>query len=195
MANRRMFSMKIVGSDAFLDMPPTTRELYFQFGMYADDDGFISPRKIMRMTGSSEDDLKVLIAKRFVLPFDNGIIVIKHWKMNNELKKDRYNPTQYTEQKSILFLKENGAYTLDKEQGINLSNIECIQNGNIMEPQVRLGKDRLDKIKEDISFSKKKKPFYRGEEMRKKNGVWFVIPKEGGDWLEFADKETEIEWK
>lgn len=140
-----MFSMKIVGSDAFLDMPFTSRELYFQMGMYADDDGFVSPRKIMRMIGAGEDDLKILIAKRFLIPFENGVVVVKHWKMNNELKKDRYTPTQYSEQKDTLYLKENGAYTQDPKQGTKLLTEPWKQNGDILEPQVRLDKVRKGK--------------------------------------------------
>lgn len=136
-----MFSLKIVGSDAFLDMPFTSRELYFQMGMYADDDGFVSPRKIMRMTGASEDDLKILIAKHFLIPFENGVVVVKHWKMNNELKKDRYTPSQYHEQKQALYVKENGAYTLDERLGEPL----CLQNVSKMDTQVSIDKVSIDK--------------------------------------------------
>ena len=119
-----MFSIKIVGSDAFIEMPTSSRELYFQLGMYADDDGFVNPRKIMRMIGSSDDDLKMLIAKRFVLIFENGVIVIKHWRVNNMIRKDFYQPTDYLEQKKTLFIKENKSYTDNpKTEGIvnNLS--------------------------------------------------------------------------
>lgn len=106
-----MFSPKIVASDAFLDMPTSSRELYFQLGMYADDDGFVNPKKIIRMVGASEDDLKVLIGKRFVIPFDNGVVVIKHWAINNLIRKDFHRDTVYIEQKNMLIIKENGAYT------------------------------------------------------------------------------------
>lgn len=136
-----MFSLKIVGSDAFLDMPFSTRELYFQLGMYADDDGFVSPRKIMRMTGASDDDLKILLGKNFLIPFESGVVVVKHWKMNNELKKDRYTPSQYGEERRALYIKENGAYTLDAAQGTPL----CLQNGSSLDTQVRIGKDSIDK--------------------------------------------------
>ena len=98
MAEKRMFSMKIVDSDAFLDMPHSTQNLYFHLNMRADDDGFINnPKKIQRMLGASDDDLKLLLAKRFILAFDSGIIVIKHWRMHNTLRKDRYHPTHYIE--------------------------------------------------------------------------------------------------
>ncbi len=123
-----MFSLKIVGSDAFLEMPTSARELYFQLGMYADDDGFVNPRKIMRMIGSSEDDIKVLISKRFVLPFDNGVVVIKHWLINNLVRKDFYQETMYLDQKKTLEIKANKAYT---------------NNVNNLSPQDRLGKDRI----------------------------------------------------
>ena len=113
MAEKRMFTKKIVDSDAFLDMPLTTQALYFHLNMRADDDGFVNnPKKIQRMIGASEDDLKLLIAKRFILAFENGVIVIKHWRMHNLLRKDRYNPTQYQEEMNSLQLKDNGAYTL-----------------------------------------------------------------------------------
>ena len=98
MAERRMFTQKIVDSDAFLDMPLTTQALYFHLNMRADDDGFVNnPKKIQRMICASDDDLKLLIAKRFLLAFENGVVVIKHWRMHNLLRKDRYNPTQYQE--------------------------------------------------------------------------------------------------
>lgn len=124
-----MFSPKIVGSDAFLDMPTSSRELYFQLGMYADDDGFINPRRIIKMIGASEDDLKMLVVKRFVLPFENGVVVIKHWLINNLVRKDWYQPTIYLEQKKLLKTKENGSYT---------------ENVNNLLTQDRLGKDRLE---------------------------------------------------
>jgi hypothetical protein len=107
-----MFTKQIIDSDAFLDMPLSTQSLYFHLNMRADDDGFINnPKKIMRMIGASEDDLKVLISKRFIITFDNGIVVIKHWRMHNLLRKDRYTETHYQEEKRMLALKENGAYT------------------------------------------------------------------------------------
>src|SRR3990167_976241 len=130
MANRRMFSLKIVSSDSFLDMPTSSRELYFQLGMYADDDGFVNPKKIVRLTGASDDDLKVLIAKRFVLVFENGVVVIKHWLINNLIRKDFYQETTYLEEKNSIKVKENKAYT---------------ENVNNLLPQYSIGKDRLGK--------------------------------------------------
>jgi hypothetical protein len=143
--------MKIVDSDAFLEMPMSTQSLYFHLNMRADDDGFVNnPKRIQRMIGASEDDLKILLAKRFILGFENGIVVIKHWRMHNLLRKDRYNPTQYIEEKATLTIKDDGAYT-------EKAPIECLAttwqpNDNQMATEDRLGKDRIvkDSIVEDI---------------------------------------------
>ena len=107
MAQKRMFTMKIVDSDAFLDMPLSTQCLYFHLNMRADDDGFIgNPKKIMRMIGASEDDLKILLAKRFLIIFEDSVVVVKHWWMHNTLARDRYHETSYTDEKSLLKIKE-----------------------------------------------------------------------------------------
>ncbi len=114
MANKRMFTMKICDSDAFLDMPLSTQCLYFHLNMRADDDGFIgNSKRIVRLVGASEDDLKLLIAKRFLLAFEDGVIVIKHWRMHNTLSQNRYHETQYLEEKDMLRLKDNGSYSFD----------------------------------------------------------------------------------
>lgn len=133
-----MFSPKIVCSDAFLDMPTSSRDLYFQLGMRADDDGFVNPRGVMRMIGASDDDLRVLISKRFVLPFESGVVVIKHWKMNNLVRKDWYQETVYIEEKNTLKTKPNGAYT----EIVNIS---------LTNRQHRLGKVRLGNTTEPSS--------------------------------------------
>ena len=147
MAERRMFAKTIVDSDAFLDMPLSTQSLYFHLNMRADDDGFINnPRKIQRMIGCSDDDLKLLIAKRFIIPFESGIVVIKHWKIHNYIQKDRYKPTIYQEEKNLISEKDNKAYT------------ECIQDVSIMDTQVRLGKDSIDKDSIDNSESEETPP-------------------------------------
>jgi len=138
---RRMFAKTIIDSDAFLDMPTSTQSLYFHLAMRADDDGFINnPKKIQRMIGCSDDDLKLLIAKRFIIPFENGIVVIKHWKIHNYIQKDRYKPTIYQEEKKKLKVKDNGGY--------GLLDTECIQDVSSLETQVRLGKVRLELGKE-----------------------------------------------
>ena len=124
-----MFTMKIVDSDAFLDMPATTQCLYFHLNMRADDDGFIgNPKRIMKMTGASEDDLRLLIAKRFVLTFEDGVIVIKHWRMHNTLSRDRYTETSYIDEKRMLLLKENGSYSL--ASGNVIDDTKLIERSN-----------------------------------------------------------------
>lgn len=157
MAERRMFTQKIVDSDAFLDMPLTAQALYFHLNMRADDDGFVNnPKKIQRMIGAAEDDLKLLIAKRFLLAFENGVVVIKHWRMHNLLRKDRYNPTQYQEQMEQLLLKDNGSYTENIEMPMiqepdNQLATTWQPDGNQMATQDRIGKDRIGKDRIEYS--------------------------------------------
>lgn len=143
MAERRMFAKTIIDSDPFLDMPLSTQALYFHLSMRADDDGFINnPKKIQRMIGASDDDLRVLVMKRFILPFDSGVVVIKHWKIHNYIRNDRYKETVYQEEKALLELKENGAYTELSPLGIPDGNQAVDQ----VETQVRLGKDSIGKV-------------------------------------------------
>lgn len=122
MAQRRMFSMKIVDTDAFLEMPQSSQLLYFHLAMRADDDGFVAgPKRIMRMIGSQDDDIKVLIGKRFIIPFESGVCVIKHWRIHNLIREDRYTETTYLAEKSTLAIKENGAYTeLNKKNSLQI---------------------------------------------------------------------------
>lgn len=167
MAERRMFTMKIVDSDAFLDMPASAQALYFHLNMRADDDGFVNnPKRIQRYVGASEDDLKLLIVKRFILTFDSGVIVIKHWRMHNALRKDRYNPTQYQEEMATLSLKDNGAYTENDHlleapwEGIGNQVATTWQpDGNQLATQDRLDKNRIGLgYKEKESKEKEKTP-------------------------------------
>ena len=112
-----MFAKTIIDSDAFLDMPATSQCLYFHLAMRADDDGFINnPKKIQRFVGSTSDDLKLLIAKRFIIPFESGVVVIKHWKIHNYIRADRKVDTVYTKEMKMLALKDNGSYTLNGEE-------------------------------------------------------------------------------
>ena len=125
MAQKRMFDKTITNNDNFLEMPDSTQNLYFHLSMEADDDGFVDNWKsIMRMTGKKEDDLKLLIAKSFIIPFETGVIVIKHWRINNYLRKDRYHQTKYLKEKSLLTIEENEAYELKKDGGIPIGNRE-----------------------------------------------------------------------
>lgn len=142
MAQRRMFSKKITDTDIFLDMPLSAQALYFHLNMHADDDGFISNAKtIQRMVGSSEDDMKLLIAKKFILPFDSGVQVIVHWRVHNYIRKDTYNRTIYRAEQEQLTINENGQYIKEN----NIPSTERIRVVDDSSPQVRLGKDRLGK--------------------------------------------------
>lgn len=172
MAERRMFAKTIIDSDAFLDMPLSAQSLYFHLAMRADDDGFVNnPKKIQRMIGAADDDLKLLIAKRFVLVFENGVIVIKHWRLHNTLRKDRYKPTIYQNEFRQLRLKDDGGYTelspngsqvvasrlpngsqSDKSIEVEKNSVskeingldDGCQSGNQVATQDRIGKDRLN---------------------------------------------------
>lgn len=156
MAERRMFAKTIVLSDAFLDMPMSARCLYFTLGMFADDDGFINnPKSIMRQCGASQDDMNILLFRKFLISFDDGVIVIKHWRIHNYIQKDRYIPTKYEEHKLSLGLDSNNAYTLD---GI----IEMVDK----EPLSDARQKRLDAVKNSslpYSFTYKIRQAFVGE--------------------------------
>ena len=157
MARKRMFSLLVVDTDEFLDMPSSTQSLYYHLGMRADDDGFVaSPKKIVKLVNCSNDDLKLLIAKGFIIPFDSGIIAIRHWKLNNDLKKDRYTPTIYLNEKSTLKVNENKVYSID---GNNLDT-KWIQNGNKLDTQYSIDKYSIDKYSIDkYSIDKNSKEY------------------------------------
>lgn len=163
MAERRMFAKTIVESDAFLDMPLSAQSLYIHLGMNADDWGFVNnPRSIRRMCGASEDDLRLLVAKKFILTFDSGAAVIKSWWVNNYVQADRRHPTRYQEELETLFLDENKSYTTNDTgvlpadmfnrvskvepvciQHVSKMDTKCIQSVSKMDTEVRLGKVRL----------------------------------------------------
>lgn len=146
MAERRMFAKTIVLSDEFLDMPTSTRCLYFTLGMFADDDGFVnSPKSIIRQIGASVDDINILIAKKFVLAFEDGVIVIKHWRIHNYIQNDRKKDTKYLEHRDTLYLEENKAYTQNKDKAKYNIDGTLIDNVYKMDTQVRIGKDSKDK--------------------------------------------------
>ncbi|HES4924646.1 TPA: replisome organizer [Streptococcus pyogenes] len=144
MADKRMFSLKIVDSDLFLDMPLSSQCLYFHLSMRADDDGFVdNPKKIIKIIGANEDDLKILITKGFVIVFERGIIVITHWKINNYIRNDRRKETMYITEKQSLTQTENGAYIKLENLGIpNDNQVSTICPHSI-------GKGRLDKVSID----------------------------------------------
>lgn len=137
MARRRMFNLDIIDTDLFIEMPQSSRLLYYELCMRADDDGFVSsPKKIQRVVGCSDDDFKVLITKKFIIPFETGVIVIRHWKIHNYIQKDRYKETLYSEEKRLLSQEENGAY--------RLMDTSCIQNGDTGKDSIELVKDSID---------------------------------------------------
>jgi len=153
MANRRMFAKTIIDSDAFLDMPPSTQVLYFHLAMRADDDGFINnPKTIMRIVGAKDDDIKLLVAKRFIIPFDSGVVVIKHWRIHNYIQTDRYTETKYIDEKNQLIINKKNGYSLKQ---IGLLDDEN-DNVYILDTQVRLGKDRLELDKDRLELDKNK---------------------------------------
>ena len=143
MAERRMFAKTIIDSDAFLEMPVSSQLLYFHLSMRADDDGFVNkPKSIMRMIGCMEDDVKLLFAKKFLIPFDSGVVVIKHWKIHNYIRKDTYTETKYKEEKSILELDENSAYRIMEATPLEL----CDESVTGTSTQVRLGQVSKGKV-------------------------------------------------
>lgn len=149
MAKRRMFSLDVVDTDKFLEMPASSQSLYFHLGMRADDDGFVSsPKKITNMVNCSNDDLKLLLAKGFLIPFESGIVVITDWKVNNYIRGDRYSESQYKDEKKFLDTTNNGKYTMKNNMDtIGIPNDN--QNVSKMDTQVRLGKDSIDKNKKE----------------------------------------------
>ena len=252
MAKRRMVSLKVIDTDEFLDMPISSQYLYYNLLTRADDDGFLgNPKRVMRMVGCNDDDMKVLIVKRYVIPFEKGICVIRHWRIHNLIRSDRYVETEYKKEKDKL-VQIDGKY----EEKDNV-----IPNDNQMEPQVRLGKVSIDNnicvfekfwkeypnkenkkkakeiwkrknldssLQEIIDFIKKaretdrwkkgiiphpttflnqerweddltlyenknKKTYYRGDPVVESRGKKYVIS--DGQWLEFAGKDEDLEYK
>jgi hypothetical protein len=158
-----MFSAQIVTTDSFLEMPLTSQALYFHLGMSADDDGFVSPRKVLRMTGAGEDDLKVLLAKGFVIPFSTGVIVITHWKQNNYIQSDRYTPTIYKVERGMLSCIQN-VYKLDTPGVQAVSNLDT-QEGR-KEGSKKEGS--LDKNEDKLSEARINAHFQKGRELLRK---------------------------
>lgn len=146
MAKRRMFSREITESDAFREMPLSSQALYFHLGLAADDDGVVNnSRTILRSIGAANDDIKILLAKRFIISLDESdLIVIKHWKMNNYIQKDRYAPSKYQKELMLLGLDENNAY--------DFLDTTCIQNGYTVKGSIVKGSEVEDS--EDLEKGK-----------------------------------------
>lgn len=156
MADKRMFSITIIDSDAFLDMPLSTQALYFHLSMRADDEGFVNnPKKIQRVIGASDDDLKLLIAKSFLIPFESGVVVIKHWKIHNYIRADRLKPTNYEDERSQLTVKKNGSYTLSQSDVGQLADT-CQSDVGIDKNSIE--KNSIDKEKINKRESRKQIP-------------------------------------
>lgn len=162
MAEKRMFAKSIVLTDAFLDMPMSARCLYFTLGMLADDDGFVgSPKSVMRQCGASQDDMAILLSKRFVLGFDSGVIVIKHWRINNYLQNDRHKPTTYQEELATLKIDQKGSYTESEKRlpgsSVYVLDTDCIQD--VYTDKNSIDKSREDKDRVEESVVEKRKRF------------------------------------
>ena len=180
MAQKRMFDKTITNNDNFLEMPDSTQNLYFHLSMEADDDGFVDNWKsIMRMTGKKEDDLKLLIAKRFIIPFETGVIVIKHWRINNYLRKDRYHQTKYLKEKSLLTIEENEEYELKKDFGIPIGNRE---ENSIVKNSI-------------VKNSIEENSIVECTEQKKQDTIYDFLQKELGRTLSPSEIEKVKEWE
>ena len=158
MAERRMFSKTIIDSDSFLDMPVTARLLYYDLAMRADDDGFVnSPKKIMRMVGASQDDLSILTLRKFIIPFDSGVVVVRHWRIHNYIRQDTYHETPYLDEKRQLSVDENKAYILS----VNVPSTDSqravyVPSTQVRKDKVSIGKDRENKADKPPTLSQSK---------------------------------------
>ena len=172
MAEKRMFSKEIIDTGWVMDMPASTQDLYFHLSMRADDDGFVaSPKRIIKLIGATEDDYKILIAKKFIIPFESGVCVISDWRINNYLRTDRYTETTYKDEKNMLTLNENGKYQLGIPSGIpmvtpvlSISNSNTISNSNINKDRV-VGEEKKLKHK----YGEFKRVLLTDEELEKLN--------------------------
>lgn len=171
MAQKRMFSLSVVDTDKFLDMSSSAQALYFHLGMHGDDDGFVSsPKKIARTAGCNDDDLRLLAAKGFIIPFNSGVVVITDWNINNTLKNDRYHETVYQEEKAKISALPSGKYVLG-------SNVvpECIQDGSSAEPEHNVTKPNITKPNREERADKPPTP------ARRKYGTY--------GWVKLTDDE------
>lgn len=156
MARKRMFDKDIINQDSFFDLPMDAKALYFLLGMEADDEGFVSPKKVLRLYGGTEDSLKVLATKNYIIPFKSGVIVITDWKRNNYIQKDRLKPTIYQQEKEQL------SYDEETQKYICLSNVKQVLND--CSTNVNIDKIRLDKIRLDKN-SREKEKYFENEEV------------------------------
>lgn len=185
MAQRRMFSKQITDTDQFLDMPATAQNLYFHLNMHADDDGFLGNAKtIRRMVGASEDDLKVLVAKQFILLFPDGVAVIRDWHIHNYIQKDRYHSTVYLDDKKHLKLDGSKRYWIDTHSDVNESDTACIQDVSNLDTQVRLGKSKSKE--RNINSASKLAPHSLTQLEKDFEEVWKEYPNKKGKKQAFS---------
>lgn len=188
MAERRMFAKAIIDSDAFLDMPISARLLYYDLSMRADDDGFVnSPKKIMKFVGATNDDMNILIARKFVILFENGVVVIKHWRIHNYIRKDTYKETQYIEEKACLQLDETNAYNLTDD----------VRQRSVDEPstQVRLGKVRLGEIESEKTNKKENKKIFTKPTLEEASDFFLEIESTSDEAEAFCDYYESNGWR
>jgi len=205
MAEKRMFSKKITDSDAFLDMPVSSQLLYFHLNMSADDDGFVNnPKRIQRNVNCSEDDMRLLIMKKFIIAFETGVIVIKHWKIHNYIANDRYKPTNYVEEMCHIELNENKSYSIKdgiypKENGVYGLDTKCIQDvfvDKISIDEIKQGKDMRHLNPSDVEKQKQtsSKSKCSEEETKFFEEIWLLYPRKNGK-AEVKDKQRKILYK
>jgi hypothetical protein len=187
MANKRMFSQDIICSEEFTSMPLSSQALYLQLGIRADDDGFVQPKQVMRTVNASEDDLKILLAKRFLISFENGVVVIKHWLIHNLIRGDRYKATRFLEQKNLLKIKENKAYT--EIDGVGR------QIGNQLATQSRVEEVSIDKdsISEETSQDKSIKE-NKNKEITEIIELFGIFNQNNYSWFKNKTQREDIKW-
>ena len=165
-----MFAKMIIDSDAFLDMPLSTQALYFHLNMRADDEGFVNkPKMIMRMIGASQNELELLLAKRYLLLFDSGVVVIKHWRIHNYIQKDRFKSTLYQEERDMLGIKENKSYT-----EVDNLDTKCVQNGDTGKVRLELGKSKV-RVNKDIYTPESDLKFFNDEDFQEAWVDWMSV--------------------
>ncbi|CND69329.1 TPA: DnaD domain protein [Streptococcus agalactiae] len=185
MAQKRMFSNIITDTDRFLDMPASSQNLYFHLNMHADDDGFVdSPKRIMRNVGAGNDDMNVLLSKKFVLNFDSGLILIKDWKIHNVIRKDMYKPTVYTEEKSQIIVDDTKSYQFRNEY-VPQNRLD----------KNRLDKNRLDKDREETIFHFVENEFGRLLSPMEIETIGIMIKENNPDLVKEAIKRTKLQGK
>lgn len=190
MAQKRMFSLQVVDTDKFTDMPTSAQALYFHLGMHGDDDGFVSsPKKIQRAAGCNDDDMRLLAAKGFVIPFDSGVVVITDWRINNTLKNDRYSETIYQNEKAMLHSDKSGKYFLG-------SNVVpgCIQNGSNLVPQHNITKPNVTK-QNIVEGKEADKPPAPAKQARKSFGEFGWVKLTGDEYNRLLNDLGEAEAK